>query len=53
MCHVKAALGGGVRKRIAGSFISCRLPFLGQGEREPFRQQIMMQTAALYLCAIF
>lgn len=33
MCHVKAALGG-VRKRIAGSFISCRLSLLGQrGER--------------------
>lgn len=50
MCHVKAALGG-VRKRIAGSFISCRLSLLGQ--REPFKQQIMMQTAVLCLCAIF
>lgn len=48
----QGSTGWGLETHFAESFISCRLPLPEQGERVPFRRPIMMQSAAVFACAI-
>lgn len=51
MCHVKAALGGAWKHTLQRVSSAAGFPSLSRG-REPFRQPIMMQSAAVFAHAV-
>lgn len=50
-CHVKAVLGGVWKRALQSVSSAARFPSLSR-VREPFRQQIMMQNAVPFACAV-
>lgn len=51
MCHIKAALGGAWKHTLQRVSSAAGFPSLSRG-REPFKQPIMMQSAAVFAHAV-